>query len=107
MAWEFNTELIIKILEEADFDAYESGNINAVKEIDGINHQFYINPQGRIRYQYSRLLKNDYKNIEISGSKFSWDKDNRDIVNIIGQLGSIEQLISFIKEVNKIIGEGR
>lgn len=107
MAWEYNPELLIKILEEADFDAYEAGNITAVKEIDGINHQLYINPKGRVRYQYSILLSSENSSIEMLKKSFMSDREKRLIVNIIGQLDSIDELLSFIREVNAKIGEER
>ncbi len=107
MAWDFNTEVIIKILEEAGFDSSVTENISAVKEENGINHQFYINPKGRIRYQFSRLLDETNQPIMLLGKQFSYDKENRDIVNVIGNLESLDELVRFLQDITSLVQKGR
>ena len=107
MAWEFNTEIIERILEEAGFDSSIGEYVSAVKEEDGINHQFYINPKGRIRYQFSRLLEQTSQDIMLLGKKFSYDKENRDIVNVIGCLDSLDELVKFLQNITSLINKGR
>ena len=107
MAWDFNTEIIVKILEEAGFDASVTEYVSALKEEDGINHQCYLNPKGRVRYQFSRLLDEGNQDIILIGKKFSYDKENRDIVNIIGYLESLDELVKFLQNISSFIKKGR
>ena len=83
MSWNHNSEVLTAILEEDGFDVTESETINGIKEEDGLNHQIYINPKGHIRYQYASQTGYVEQNIVIAGKEFKYDKETRNVVNII------------------------
>lgn len=107
MAWDFNKEIISQILEEAGFDTSITEYVSAIKEEDDINHQCYLNPKGRIRYQFSRLLNKANQDIVVIGKKFSYEKENRDIVNVTGYLDSLDELVKFLQNITSLIKKGR
>ena len=108
MAWEFNTEVICSILEEAGFDASETDDVvSGIKEEDGVNHQIYINSKGHVRYQFARLSGSASQSVVLAGKNFSYDKEIRDVVNIIGYLDGIDMLVKFLRDMSNIIRKGR
>lgn len=107
MAWIFDTERITGILEEAGFDTVVQENVSAVRDEGGKNYQMYINSKGRIRFQYSELLKSFIRPVDIQGKSFNYDFENRDIINVTGQLGSIDELVSFLGNIMSVINKGR
>lgn len=107
MSWNHNSEVLTAILEEDGFDVTESETINGIKEEDGLNHQIYINPKGHIRYQYASQTGYVEQNIVVAGKEFKYDKETRNVVNIIGFLDDINSLITFLRDIKKIIKKGR
>ncbi len=107
MSWNHNSEVLTAILEEDGFDVTESETINGIKEEDGLNHQIYINPKGHIRYQYASQTGYVEQNIVIAGKEFKYDKETRNVVNIIGFLDDINSLVTFLRDIKKIIKKGR
>ena len=107
MSWNHNSEVLTAILEEDGFDVTESETINGIKEEDGLNHQIYINPKGHIRYQYASQTGYVEQNIVIAGKEFKYDKETRNVVNIIGFLDDINSLVTFLRAIKKIIKKGR
>ena len=107
MSWNHNSEVLTAILEEDGFDVTESETINGIKEEDGLNHQIYINPKGHVRYQYA--IRSGYveQDIVIAGKNFKYDKETRNVVNIIGFLDDINSLVTFLRDIKKIIKKGR
>lgn len=107
MSWNHNSEVLTAILEEDGFDVTESETINGIKEEDGLNHQIYINPKGHIRYQYASQTGYVEQNIVVAGKEFKYDKETRNVVNIIGFLDDINSLVTFLRDIKKIIKKGR
>ncbi|MDQ7824695.1 MAG: hypothetical protein RDV48_17975 [Candidatus Eremiobacteraeota bacterium] len=106
MPWDYNTDLIVAILEEAGFDAIVAQTVNGIRDDGETNHQVYINSKGRIRYQYSEILKHETKKTTILARKFDYDLENRNIINIMGELKSTEELVDFLKAIPSIVKKG-
>lgn len=108
MAWEFNTETLTAVLEEAAFDVAETDDIlSGIKEENGINHQIYINSKGHVRYQFAKLSGAASQAVILAGKNFTYDKEVRDVVNIIGYLDGIDMLVKFLRDISLIIRKGR
>jgi hypothetical protein len=107
MSWTYNSEIITAILEEDGFDVTETETINGMKDESGLNHQVYINPKGHIRYQYATQTGYVEQNIMLGGKQFKYDRETRNVVNIIGYLDDTNSLVSFLRDINKIIKKGR
>lgn len=106
MPWQQNSDVITHILEEAGFDTIVSQTINGIKDDGETNHQVFINPQGRIRYQFSELLNHTSDTTVILGREFDINKENRNIVNIMGELESFDELVKFLQNVSEMTREG-
>lgn len=102
MPWQYNSEVIVRILEEAGFDTVISQNINGIKDEGDTNHQVFVNPQGRVRYQFSELISHTTRTASLMGREFDIDRENRDIVNIMGELQSFDDLVKFLQGVPEI-----
>lgn len=103
MPWQHDPEVIVHILEEAGFDAIVSQTINGIKDEGDTNHQVFINPQGRIRYQFSELLKHTTATATLVGKEFDIDRENRDIVNVMGELETLDNLVKFLQNVSELM----
>jgi hypothetical protein len=106
MAWENNPELIVGILEEAGFDTIVTDTIQGIKEDGTSNHQVYINKKGRVRYQYSTQKSQKSSTYSLFKREFNIDTENRDIMNIIGELQSADELVKFLQSIPDIIRKG-
>jgi hypothetical protein len=103
MAWEQNDELITGILEEAGFDVIVHKTIDGIKDEGSKNHQVYVNPKGRIRYQFSEQLSHSTKGHSLFGREFNIDREKRNITNIYGELKNPEELVSFLKTIPDLV----
>jgi hypothetical protein len=106
MPWQYNADVITGILEEAGFDVIVTDTVQGIRDEGDMNYQVFINPKGRIRYQYSELLSHKTDTINIAGKRFDLDVENRDIRNIIGVLDRIEDLVAFLQNVPQILRKG-
>ncbi|MHC9541419.1 MAG: hypothetical protein AB9903_18095 [Vulcanimicrobiota bacterium] len=106
MPWQYNTDVITGILEEAGFDVIATETVQGIKDEGDMNHQVFVNPKGRIRYQYSELLTHTTDTVNLAGKRFDLDVENRDIKNIIGVLEKIEDLVAFLRDVPQILRKG-
>jgi len=106
MPWQYNSDVITGILEEAGFDVIVTDTVQGIRDEGDMNYQVFINPKGRIRYQYSELLSHKTDTINIAGKRFDLDVENRDIRNIIGVLDRIEDLVAFLQNVPQILRKG-
>jgi len=102
MPWQHDPEVIVPILREAGFDTIISQTINGIRDEGDTNHQVFINSQGRIRYQFSELINHTSRTITLFDKEFNIDKENRDIINIIGELESYDDLVRFLRSVPEI-----
>lgn len=103
MAWTYEPEGLVEILDQAGFDAFIYDNIEAVKDEGGINQQVYINPSGQLRFQYSSVTAESASTENYLGHPLSIDRQCRDITTIIYRLGKTEDLIQFLAHVPDVI----
>jgi hypothetical protein len=106
MAWENNTDLIVGILQEAGFDTVVGDTIQGIKEEGTFNHQVYINKKGRVRYQFSAQKSQKNSAYSLFKREFNIDSENRDILNIIGELQNPDELVKFLQSIPDIIKKG-
>ncbi len=106
MPWQYNTDVITGILEEAGFDVIVTETVQGIKDEGDMNHQIFVNPRGRIRYQYSEMLSHNTDTVDVAGKRFDLDVENRDIKNIIGELDKIDGLVAFLQNIPQILRKG-
>lgn len=105
MPWDYDPERLVAIFEDAGFDAQSFDNVEAVKEEGDDNHQVYINPQGKLRYQFARLLDQSQRSQYILGKEFNIDRTKREIFNSFCQLNSTDELVLILQNLPQIIGK--
>jgi hypothetical protein len=105
MPWNYDPDRLVAILEDAGFDAVIYDNVEAVKEEGDSNHQVYINPQGKLRYQFARLLEKDQYSKYVLGKDFNVEREKREIYNSFCQLDNADELILILQNLPQIIGK--
>jgi hypothetical protein len=107
MAWHYDPEGMAAILEEAGYETVVYDIVEGIREDEAAstNEQVYINPDGKLRYQYSRLMSQNSSTEHLGGKELSVDRQNRNIVNILGGLASTEELVALLKQLPVIAGK--
>lgn len=103
MPWNYNPDALVSTLEEAGFDALVYDNVEAVKDDGETNQQVYINPGGKMRYQYSRQLSENSASEKILGKVLDIHREKRNIVNVVCELENSEELTKLLKSIPEIL----
>lgn len=107
MAWHYDPEGIAAILEEAGYETVVYDVVEGIREDEAAstNEQVYINPDGKMRYQYSKLLSQSDSTEHLNGKELSIDRQKRTIVNILCGLSATEELVTLLQKLPGIAGK--
>jgi len=105
MPWTYEPEKLAALLEGAGYGTMIFEDVRGVIDDAGENHQVYIDASGNVRYQYSRLTREESSTASIAGQPVRVEATTREINNLYGTLDDTLRLVDFLREAPIKLGK--